>query len=348
MKKISLILILVLLIPLLVVNVHAEDEEETGSVAWPQDFTHGDYSYTIESIKINVYKIDNTKTTTTTKTLEDGSTVTVSENEDLFNYIKKIPTRTIDLDGADYNLDPDYKEDKLGGYNTLFVSLGFDITKEKLEELLADEKAAVTNDISYIAEIVVNYKLTAFPEKYTYFNNINYLRTLYSSLYKQAYPTMTLYDPSVNITESLSQVINGVLIGKEEDETVLKYETKLSRDSGTSEFVLNYLSLSEEEMPTGLTTTEPDKTKYQLIMFHNVENIDYLIDNTKEVEKEAEETAIENTDYSVQEVAVPNTGKHSMTALYMSGIVLVLTGIMLIVYGKKMKQFRDIEYLGED
>ena len=67
-------------------------------------------------------------------------------------------------------------------------------------------------------------------------------------------------------------------------------------------------------------------------MFHNIDNIDYLIENLKELE-ETEEDLLENPETDiVEEVEVPNTAQRVQIYLFILGFTFVLIGFVPMTY----------------
>lgn len=340
-KKLLIIFMLVLTVFIFnSKNVYAADPE----IAWPKSFTSEDYDYTIEGVLLKIYKIDNSKTTTTTTTDEDGGTLTVTTNEDALAYIKGNPTSTISLNANDFTIDPEVSNEKLGDVNGTLVDLKLNLTKEKLTTILADELESTTKDISFMFEVVVNYKLDRYPTNYTHFLNFNIMRFMMGAVTDLATSETISFDGSVDINNTISQVINyGEITQDEAGEVKFTYDTELTDQNGLMAYVFNPLILSEEEVKTELTGEEKnDPTKAHYLYFHYMDNIQYLIDNLNKVEETTEEEANDTVHDTIseQEVQVPNTAMNSSTIWIMLGVVTFLSGIIIILYTLKMIQFR--------
>ena len=316
MKKVLSLIIVI--ISMLAINVYAEP------TTWPKTFTNGDYEYKIEGVSLKVYqqRIDSHNE-------EQGD---VLNEEDQNNYLNETPTRVIDLNPADFTINPEYKEDKLNNEATKFIDLNLNITKQKLEELLQTELTNTTSDKRYQAELVVNYRLTTYPTNYQKLYSYNFIRSFYNTFSQMLSANQsadTIYK-EVNPSESISQVINLVMTNYNSTTSKgeLLYETAVTTENGIGSVVLNYLVLSE----TPITSTESLPTNSKLLMFHNIDNIDYLIENLKEVE-ETEEDLLENpkTDI-VEEVAVPNTAQRVQIYLFILGFTFVLIGFVPMTY----------------
>lgn len=319
-----------------------DDDNETNTdtpESWALNYTSTDYDYTIEGVTLKIYKIDKNSTTTQTTTDPNGNTSTVIVNQDLLAYINGTPTKTINLNKADFTINPEIKNDQLTKIKTTFVNLNLDLTKEKLGTLLADEISSTTADVSYMVEVVVNYKLTRFPEKFKYYQNSNLLRTTMSVLAQSG--TGIIFDPSVDINDTISQVVNIVSIQKADTESVLLYDTEMTADNDLMSYIFNPLVLSEVDLGDTTIRDEPvDPTKEELLLFHNISNIQYLIDNINKVEQSSYNDAKDTLTDTVSdlEVQVPNTGKNDSIIIAMFGTVILLTGLMIIGYVLKIKQ----------
>lgn len=365
MKK-KFILLLIIIIGIFAINVYADPDDTTGGTdpdttdpeedeeddykAWPKSYTYTDknnneFGYTIEGVTLNVYRLDTTKTVQDTVVTSSGTT-TIEKNSDLEKYIKGEPSRIISLDPTKYTINPTVNKEKdiLGGIPTTVIDLKLNITKEKIKELVQAEFDATTPDVQYIIEIAVNYKLTDYPAKYVKAHNYNLMRILYGTLYGTfGNDTSEMNNFDTDLSGTISQVVNVAVIAKKDasSETEIGYETTLSSDNNIAGFVYNFLCISEEEIPTD---KEPDPTKTQQLMFHNVDNIQYLIDNINEINSNMENYVEDNSDFNnvvkSQEVQVPNTALNKNKLWVMVGTISILTGIMLITYTLKMIQFR--------
>lgn len=355
MKKKFLFLFVILLSIFLItsINVQAEgdddnpdepDSGDTTNAAWPLDFSLEDFNIKIEGVELRVYQLDSTKTTTTTTTNDDGTTSTTTTNEDSIAYINGTPTKTITLNAEEYTMEPEGSNDKLGDINTTFIDLKLNLTEDKIRSLLSEEMDNTTKDISYIVEVVLNYRITEYPDRFKYFMNVNMMRLL-MGLFGSMTNSGITYTPTVSMDDTISQVINIAAIQKEnEDSDVeLYYETELNDSNDIVSYIYNPLVFSEEEINMSLSTEDTvDSTKTQYLLFHNVSNIQYLIDNFKKVEDETTEEAKDTVKEAVTdlEVNVPNTSQTKNILLVMISIVLLMSGSMMILYVLKIKEFR--------
>ncbi|MCI8459925.1 MAG: hypothetical protein HFE81_00880 [Bacilli bacterium] len=333
-NKIILLGILVIGIFSGVIAVNAEEPTTEEKKTWPATLTYEDYEFSIDGIDLRIYKLNSDNEKTTTETDENGLTTTITTSEDAIKYIKDEPTKVINLTPADYTISPEYKEDKINGYSTIFIDLNLNITKEKLETLLSEELNQVSDKITYITELVVNYKLTKVNDRYKYFKNVNTIKEM-----------MNLFMPDIGrgkgvtgINMANSQVFNIAFLGLDgEKNKSLGFESTLSEESDNSVYLLNYLALSSREM-----NNESAEEIEQLVMFHNVDNIEYLIENFKKIEDNAKDEIKNSTENPVddaQVVKVDNTAMEVPKYVYIMSIISMVLGaisIILVVNGKRI------------
>lgn len=309
MKKIKIIGIILLMF--ITTNVYAEP------VSWPNTFTHGDYKYEITEVKINIYE------------MKLDSNDNVDEN-DSNNYLTKNPTNTFSLVPDEFTIEPEYKDDKMSNIDATYINLNLNITKEDLENLLADEIAAATTTKSYYADLVVTYKLLNYPSAYQHFYQLNTL-SAFAGEEVSTGPTET------DITHEQEQVINTIIIEKTESgSTDLYYETRIG-DNFLELFITNYLALSDESIASwGI---DPD----YIIMFHNIENIEKLIENYNyndlnnyddDYIEEAlnPKTGTEAPSQTDVVVKTPNTAEKIPTYMYILSISCIILGLSIMGY----------------
>lgn len=333
-NKIILIGIMIIGIIFGTINVHAEEITPQANTSWPVTLTYNDYGYTIEGVELRVYRFNSDNTKTETKE-ENGITTTITTSEESIKYINDEPTKVINLSPTDYTINPEYKEDKLNNYSAIFIKLNLNITQEKLETLLKEELNQVTDKISYITEIVVNYKLTKAPETYKYFKNINTIK----ELARLFIPDVEQKDNLSGINITNSQVFNIALLTLDESgNKKLNFESTLSKNSDSAIYSLNYLALSSKEIKIEAENDEIE----QMIMFHNYDNIEFLIENFKKIEDDAEDTiknsTSTNTD-NAQVVNVDNTAAEVQKYVYVMSIISIMLGsisIVLVLNKKKI------------
>ena len=336
MKKQIIKIMLIIIISAFCINVYAED-------AWPKEYTYKDYGFTVDDVILNIYKIDSTKTVTTT-TDDDGTTTT---NEDVEAYFNEIPTSTRSLSPTDFTIDPDYKEDKLNKNDVIFIKLNLDLTKEKIEELLAEEIAATTENIMYKVDIAVKYKITDYPEKYKYFNRINLNRLQAKMMNLLMGETVDL---SFDITNDTTQVINTVQLFKADadSDVEVKYETRLGEENDLLGEIYNFAMLAEDEESSSIVIRNNDDdidySKSIILMFYDVDNIQYLIDSTKEVEPQAivdpsdDDDLLKDVIKNGQQVQVPNTAERQSIVWCMLGIISIISGVLILTYITKIRK----------
>ena len=297
MKKIFTFLIIILCFS--VINVYAEP------TTWPNTFTHEDYEYKIEGISLRVYKLEKNS---------DGELTEESNN----NYINDIPTKEIALPASSYTINPEYKTTKITGTDTILIDLNLNITGEQLKTLLAEELSNTTETKYYIAEFAVNYKLTQYPQKYKHIYNTNFIRSLTKILSNET-------PEEQDMTKTINQVFNAALVDYDKDTNSSKitYENTITSENGIGNYVLNYLSLYENEYSLNTSASK-------LLMFYNIDNIDYLIENLNNVEYNFDENP--KTSVTDEEINVPNTAKSVSNYIYIISISSIILGLLVIGY----------------
>ena len=339
MKK-KLLVIIMIAFGIFIINnncVQAQEKKYTQGetpvpTTWPKEVTvDEDYTVKIESIQINVYKYDSTKPSTSD-----------SLNEDVMAYLNNTPTRVITLDPADYTIEPEVKKDLLDGYNARFINLKLNLTKAKVETLLADEINSTTDDIDYLADIVVNYKVLNYPNRFTHTYNVNLVKDFMK--YFLAAFSENNYNNTVDITDTISQSFNTITISKDNNNTEVLYVTRLDDENDISENIMNYLYLSEDELKMISNEENADKSKTEMLMFHNMENIQYLIDNYNRIQTSAEKETNNEVRSSLisQQVKVPNTAKNQNLVWFMVSVISIISGLLIIEYALKMNQFKKV------
>ena len=264
-------------------------DTETSTASWWMEYKHWDFEYIIEWVDLNVYPIDSSKTTTVTTT-EDGFTSTMTENDDMKKYIKEEPEKIIPLNSEDLTINPEYKRGTIDDYNTLFIDLNLNLTKDYLESKLSDEISKTTDEKSYIVDVVVKYKIKNYPTNFQYFLKVNYWR-LMGGLFTES------SNGEVNISNTISQVINVATITKEDSDSDPEVII-INEDNDLFSSIISYLILSEEDCDgiwldidsSGAHLRQfcwydendyenveyVDSSKIQLFMFYTMDNIDYI------------------------------------------------------------------------
>ncbi len=325
-KKVFLILISIFII-LGFTNVYAEDfNKQSGQImprindSWPKSYDYkGTYEYLIEDVELYVYELNSENVSV------KGNDIisTIANSSNMKKYLKDEPTRIINLSPADYTINPEYKEDKIYDYPTTFVNLNLNITKDKLQTLLSDEYSKVSKERSYIAEIIVKYKLNKAPSKYKYYMNVNTTKRLFNIFY----PELNIENKVSALNVTNAQVFNIAHLGLNANgQKYINYESTLNDVNINGIFGLNYLALSEK---ANLQANENDDT-LNLIMFHNYTNIDYLIKNSLKIQNNTEDK-IKNI-ATQQVVKVEDTSSNTSYLLYVVSIIVIFAGVSIIYF----------------
>lgn len=280
-----------------------------------ETYTHGEYKFKINGIKLNVYKMEEDPT------LSDGGI----KEEDNENFSNKIPFRTYNLESTDYTINPEIKDTTISGLDTLLIDLNLNITDEKLRTILQQELSETTDNMNYMIDLVVRYQLTEYPEKYTYFYDMNAIRDLDLSFTNESGPKET------TITEEQNQVFNliAITINEETNEKEIIYETEWTAENNLALYNMNYLALSSEKITNW--TTKPQK----IMMFHSLSNMDELISTLAEVEQDDENegalinpsTSMETSGNKNEVIKTPNTAIEPPKILYIISISCIVMGL---------------------
>ena len=318
MKKLIKTIILALLL-VININVYAED-------AWPKEITYNDFSILIEGFDLRVYKIDKDSPVHETNVTTENGTLTGTITEDGENFINEVPIKIINLKASDFTINPEFKEEKLLDLNTIFIGLNLKLTKEKLQELLSEEYNQVSENRGYIVELVVNYQVTDFPEKYNYIYKKNLFRDMLT-MYDQNSSTKVL-----DLTKTNYQSLNMISLMLKEgtNEKTIFYEDEIldNSDEDVSAYVYNYQLFST-------TDEQTDETEAIGIMFHNITNIDKFIERSEELGSVDLEDFIYENDVNPltsTAVKVDNTAAFRPNMVFIVGGVLLLYGIAFLLY----------------
>lgn len=317
-SRIKLILIIVtMMISVVIPNVHAS--------TWPKSSVDGDVAYTIEGFEIRLYDAS---------TDEEGNA-----KLELENFSNRTPVHTIPLNPTAYTINEEYKTDKLGSAPARFVDLNLSTTKEEIEQLIKEKiPTLATENEAYYGELVVNYRFTALPQEYTHYYNVNFFEAFLATAKNPEYKL-----PQIALNTPVSQVINIVAYAKQEGEDVIAYETELTEDSPLANYVTNFALLSTKEYD--LTNYESETAEGKFVyMFHNIDNIDYLIDGLRIEEDTPEDNIPEVTppEDIIDEITTPSTPENTQkdqvvevenTSSSISGIIYFISIIIVAVGG---------------
>lgn len=315
-KRISILLILV--VAFMTINVHAEGE------AWPKDYSHGDFTFSVEGVYLNLYEF-NAQDEMIEVTTEGDSEIQATQSA--IDYMQHNPIKSVDLIADDFTFEPTYTTGKLGDIDTLFVKTNFSIAKEDFEDIFLDYMDMVDENISYIVDVCLKYKITNYPSNYNHFYQQDITRGL-----------LSMFSPNVNTfkinpTESNYYVMDKVIIAynSETDEVEINFTNTLTEENAY--FKTTILGLTTNEK-----TNSNDEDEYR-VLIHNFDNTEVLVNllekQPEPTEDDILDNPITNTDEN-QTVAIPDTGKTVPFLLYGISIILILVGAVMIV--KIMKQ----------
>ena len=329
MKKYLMLLILPLLLFGTIPNVYADGED----APWPKVFqiTDENLQYLIEGISLEIYQADENSEQLTI----NNNNGTTNMTQDEKNYLDRQKTRTVDLSPTDYSISPVYKKDKFYSVDTLYIDINLNLTKEKIEALIADEIQNTTASKHYIVDVCVKYQLQSYPEKFKYMYQIDYMRYIVQALMGQLPSAL-----SKNTT--YSQVLNrGVtLINDQTSQKSFSYTKEFTPDNLF--YYTDFTILSENEKKAGIYTNQDEANAANkddlYIFFHDLDNVDELIADVKE---ESTPTTNPNTNpgnnpitsYQPNEVVkAEDTGAFTSYYIYIIGGLFLIIGLGL--FGK--------------
>ena len=315
-KRISILLILV--VAFMTINVHAEGE------AWPKDYSHGDFTFSVEGVYLNLYEL-NAQDEMIEVTTEGDSTIKATQSA--IDYMQHNPKKSVDLIADDFTFEPTYTTGKLGNIDTLFVKTNFSIVKEDFEDIFLDYMDMVDENISYIIDVCLKYKITNYPSNYNHF----YQQDITRGLLSMFSPNANTF--KINPTESNYYVMDKVIIAynSETDEVEINFTNTLTEENAY--FKTTILGLTANEK-----TNSNDEDEYR-VLIHNFDNTEVLVNllekQPEPTEDDIPDNPITSTDAN-QTVAIPDTGKTVPFLLYGISIILILAGAVMII--KIMKQ----------
>ena len=307
MKRVIFAILLVLTM-ISSINVYAEDIDV---------YEIGANKYQIEKFAIRVYPLD-----------EENEQVS---DESFIKYQTNQFTKEIDIPNV--TIDPRGYKEKIEEFDTQFVSLNTNITEDMVRNLLSTEISSVSATRSYIAEVVVYYKIYEADEKYKKF----YVENAYKAFLKGFMSstggsdaesfTSQLSDnfAEVQKTDTIAQVINLISINQNE----FKYA---STAEGTDPLLslYNFLGLAEKDK-------EIEEPK-ELVIFTNISDLQYFVTQLKELYESGTDPddPADPTPPPVPPTPQPANPKTSVnipdTALDKSQIAIII-GIAMIMMG---------------
>lgn len=297
------------------INVYAEEQTIT---ALPKAYTSGEYTYSIDGFELRAYEMNNS-----------------DDSEGLLNFIKGAPDKTIPLNDADLKISPETKDSTINDVPTTLVDVNFNITSAKLEQYLTNAGLTATAEKSYLVEIVLNYKLTKGKIESAHIYNFNFAKTFFGSFMGE---NNGIQETALNTPISQTLNIAVVTYNNETSKSQAVYETTVTEENGIAAYVLNYLATSTTPV-TGTNDAIDD-----ILMFHNIDNVDYLIESLKKVEDDAKEDngdgmkdVITNNNNNSnnpngQVVKVENTAAKVPRHFWIISIMMIILGTSIIGY----------------
>lgn len=293
-------------------NTYDVYAEETPLSSLPKTYKTSDtdgYEFNIKGFYLRVYEVNTT----------DDST-------GINRFLHNNPNSTIELTSDELSIKPEYNVQEINGVSSTIVNLNLNLTKARLESFLTNEKSRTTNDTAFIIEIVLNYELKTPKVNTTYMYNFNAVK--YANTRNEDGFSME----TVTLNSDVYQTLNiGLLYYDNRTNSVkLDYETSWDEDSiGLAGYVLNYLMLSNE------TFSDTNRTAEDLLLFHNVDDINYIISlasNGSTSEIDPSNDPIGDIIKKGQTVAVPNTAATIPNFVYIISLIMIILGSGVITY----------------
>ncbi len=311
MKKILSIL-LIIVISIMTINVHAE------GAAWPKEVNHEDFSFTINGIELDLYEIYRGTELNGGGTSQNAEEL---EEESLINYATYVQKSAVNLPVTEYEMNPTVTTGKIDDLDVLFVKLNLNLTKEKIEALFHDDIADVGSDKFYIIEIVMNYKINGYPDKYKKIYENDALRGILQYQYDLTDELTSSVDPTLDENYF---VMDRIFVTGENGEPEISYTDNLKEEDVNLRE--GYLTFYEDE------NAEKFSTPQYVVMFHNFSNIDILLGGNNDIPEPTIDDIPDNpiTDIQDEIVKIPDTAKNVPYLLYILGIGIFLAGAVII------------------
>ena len=318
-KKISILLLVV--VSFMTMNVHAEGE------AWPNDYAHGDFTFSVEGVYLNLYQFNAADEPIEEHETTEYGTVTSTTTQSAIDYMQHRPIKSVDLIADDFTFEPTFTTGKLGNIDTLFVKTNLNLVKEDFEDIFLDYLDMVDENISYIVDVCLKYRITNYPSNYNHFYQQDITRGLLSMFSTNASTF------KINPSESNYYVMDKVVIAynSETDEVEIDFTNTLTDENAY--FKTTVLGLTANEK-----TSETDNDDFR-VLIHNFDNVEVLVNlleqQSEPTEGDIPDNPITSTEVN-QTVKIPDTGKTKPLLLYGISIVIILAGAIMIV--KMLKQ----------
>ena len=313
MKKISFfILLIIMLFVVNITNVNARQDETIYK-------TSNGINYTIEGFSINIY---------------DGS----KDENDIPNYLngnkQLLYTIPIPLDEQlSYKIEETVSnnKDSKGSY----IDMNFNISKEKVLELIKTKLPNINDNTSYYAEVVVNYKIVSMPNIYKTSYHLNIMEYVLSILTKgiEQISLNTTTSQILDIAEySKKNNVENFVIGID----VLKNlgDASTGTDIDTNVGMFDYMVFIDSDNLESMTSNNI----LYIFMIHNSDEItkkvneeNSIIDNNETINK-----VEENKTQPTEIVKTDDTSKNISITVYIASFILAFIGIVFIVTSKRM------------
>lgn len=321
MKKYIRLFIIAMAVLFIMPNVHA------------REFTIDGVNYSIEGVKVNLYKME----------YDNGSIKT----ENLEKYVKKQPTKVIDIDITNMNYHPKYKtiefdiENVIGGEYAVqkghFIDLDFNINKTVLNKYLATDMATTTEDTAYMFEVVLQLKFTSLP------STVNKVILLNNEVREDSAYELEL-DNYTDLEELDTSKVNDYVFagGYLVDNNMEFYNKVFSEDEEETKeldgfaVILSSYEYRAISFMDSLTFKNADEKNELGIAFLDIDDFNELIDYESEyIGNITGSGDVKEITYDT--IPVPNTAMDFSKIIYIVGYILIIGGVYVLLRFKTKK-----------
>lgn len=290
LKNIVLYILFFVCVNLIIVTqVNADNVSEL-----PKDYTSGEYTYSINSIELNIYSASDKDYLQT-------------------DLIKKISLL------SDYSIDIEEQDHIFNNIQGKFIKLNLSLTKENIVSFLKESNINDRGSLYYF-EIVLNYTIKNIPSNYMYLKNINLLDSVLANS-NNKYSKFKEF----NLNQNTTQIINIGTIKINNDNYTVNMGNEIYNDILLAKFI-DYSLISNIQ-----DIEQINNENSHIIMFHDLNNIESIINsydsiydkidkkyNNKETKKESNKKESEKI-------------MDEKLILIIIGIILVIIGIVLSI-----------------
>lgn len=298
-----------------------------------REFTIDNYNFSVEGVKINLYKVEMGESGLNTETLE--------------NYVLKKPTKVVNIDYTKFNYSPKYKKitttyDDGEVEKTAYINLDFGITKEMIANYLKDEIQETTENDAYVFDVVLQIKFTSMPSNVK--DLVLFTSSSRFSFARQLEMSYADYDGEEILDKNKTNdyvFTGGFMVNKEL--TFDNHALVVEPDSADgSEFVAflqdTTINVNVTSFPEFIDMYDADENHLYGFVLLDYEDFDDFVSYIAE-----EETNItidgsgDLKEVTYDTIPVPNTALDFSKVIYVFGYLLIIGGAYLLLRFKTKK-----------